>query len=132
MDDQSRDSIPPRLLRSDHAEPSVFLPESLLREARRQRSLDPGDVPSVCLLDPDGDLVRHLRDSGKGRRSPNWACYHTDLWETEVAGESIGIVGQAVGAPFAVLVAEQLVASGCGLVVSVTSAGQIDPHMTLP
>jgi uridine phosphorylase len=45
----------------------------------------------------------------------------------EEGGVSIGIVGLAVGAPFAVLVAEQLFASGCRLLVSVTSAGQITP-----
>ena len=39
----------------------------------------------------------------------------------------VGIVGCAVGAPFAVLVAEQLFASGCRLLISVTSAGQITP-----
>jgi len=38
-----------------------------------------------------------------------------------------GIVGCAVGAPFAVLVAEELFASGCRLLVSMTSAGQIVP-----
>src|SRR5262249_19608235 len=37
------------------------------------------------------------------------------------------IVGLAVGAPFAVLVAEQLFVSGCRLLISVTSAGQITP-----
>jgi uridine phosphorylase len=42
-------------------------------------------------------------------------------------GIEFGIVGCAVGAPFAVLVAEQLFASGCRLIVSVTSAGQITP-----
>ncbi len=36
-----------------------------------------------------------------------------------------GIVGRVVGAPFAVLVAEELFASGCELLVSITSAGQI-------
>jgi uridine phosphorylase len=40
---------------------------------------------------------------------------------------SIGIVGCAVGAPFAVLVAEQLFVSGCRFLVSITSAGQIAP-----
>ena len=35
------------------------------------------------------------------------------------------MVGCAVGAPFAVLIAEQLFASGCALLVSVTSAGRI-------
>ena len=31
--------------REDHDEPSVFLPESLLRESRRQRRLSEGSVP---------------------------------------------------------------------------------------
>ena len=35
-----------------------------------------------------------------------------------------GIIGYAVGAPFAVLVAEELFASGCELLISITSAGQ--------
>ncbi|HEY2782711.1 MAG TPA: nucleoside phosphorylase, partial [Steroidobacteraceae bacterium] len=37
----------------------------------------------------------------------------------------VGIVGCAVGAPFAVLIAEELLESGCCLLLSVTSAGQI-------
>jgi hypothetical protein len=120
------------LIRTDYAEPSVFLPESLLREARRQWELDEGDVPETCLLDPDGDVVRWLERTEGGRRSETWACYHTDLWETRVADIPVGVIGNAVGAPFAVLVAEELFASGCGLLVSVTSAGQLDPAMTLP
>jgi len=111
--------------RRDHAEASVFAPANLLREARRQRALPPGDVPPVCLLDPDGDLVRHLRETGRVRRSAAWACYHTELWETDGGGARIGVVGCAVGAPFAVLVAEQLFASGCKLLVSVASAGRV-------
>jgi len=42
-----------------------------------------------------------------------------------LAGRGVGIVGCAVGAPFAVLVAEELFACGCELLISVTSAGQI-------
>jgi hypothetical protein len=124
--------IPVSLARTDYAEPSVFRPESLLREARRQRRRNEQPVPDVCLLDPDGDVVRWLQQTGRGRRSESWACYHTDLWETEVNDTPVGVVGNAVGAPFAVLVAEELFASGCGLVVSITSAGQLDPAMTLP
>ena len=124
--------VPPCLVRTDHAEPSVFQPERLLQEARRQRRRVEGSVPEVCLLDPDGDVVRVLHQTGRGRRSESWACYHTDLWETGVDGTPLGIVGNAVGAPFAVLVAEELFASGCDLVVSVTSAGQLDAAMTLP
>ncbi len=110
----------------DPSAPSVFQPESLLREARRQRGLPSRDVPAVCALDPDGDLVRHLRRAGQARPSPGWACYHTELFEFDLPnGSPVGIVDLAVGAPFAVLVAEQLFASGCRYLVSITSAGQI-------
>ena len=72
-------------------------------------------------------MVRGLRAAGRARRAPGWACYHTDMYVTEHAGMPIGIIGCAVGAPFAVLVAEQLFASGCEFLVSITSAGQIAP-----
>jgi uridine phosphorylase len=112
----------------DHKAPSVFRPEALLREARRQRQLPLVAVPEICVLDPDGDVVRHLKRTGAGRVHEGWACYHTELlaFDLDGVGEA-GIVGCAVGAPFAVLVAEQRFASGCRLLVSVTSAGQINP-----
>lgn len=108
-------------------EPSVFQVDGLLREARRQRGLGDRPVPEVCLLDPDGDVVRHLVHEGLAVRHEDWACYHSELWLTECADREIGIVPCAVGAPYAVLVATELHASGCDLVVSVTSAGRILP-----
>lgn len=51
----------PLLARIDHAEPSVFLPDVMLREARRQKNLLEGTVPEFCILDPDGDIVDHVR-----------------------------------------------------------------------
>src|ERR1700759_3909894 len=116
---------PPILAGKDFAAPSVFEPENLLREARRQKNLLGSAIPEICLLDPDGDIVRALAKSARSRRSASWACYHTDLHEFEHAGEHFGIIGCAVGAPFAVLLAEQLFASGCRLLISMTSAGQI-------
>ena len=119
---------PPSILAAKtYAAPSVFQPENLLREARRQRGLPDAAVPAVCVLDPDGDIVRALRAAGRSRRAAGWACYHTEMDVTEHAGITIGIVGLAVGAPFAVLVAEQLFVSGCRLLLSITSAGQIVP-----
>ena len=127
------DRPPPTLLSpKQHGAPSVFRPENLLREARRQRRLADQAVPAVCALDPDGDMVRHLRATGRARPVPGWACYHTQMDVTDHAGMTIGIVGLAVGAPFAVLVAEQLFASGCQLLISVTSAGQITPLGPMP
>ena len=111
----------------DTGAPSVFQPENLLREARRQRGLEHADVPTLCLLDPDGDIVRHLKRTGRAQPIEHWACYHTQMWRFEQEGLEFGIVGCAVGAPFAVLLAEQMFASGCRFLISVTSSGQITP-----
>jgi len=107
------------------ASPSVFQPAALLREARRQKGLPAVDVPAICILDPDGDIVRRLRQEGRAQPFQGWPCYHTQLDTFELAGRPVGIVGCAVGAPFAVLIAEELFASGCRLLLSLTSAGQI-------
>lgn len=124
--------------RQDYAEPSEFRPEALLREARRQLRRTAIDVPAVCLLDTDGDVVRLLRQDGRAEPHHGWACYHTALAVFALPdGTPVGVVGNAVGAPFAVLVAEQLFASGCRLLVSITSAGRIatdlpsEPHVVL-
>lgn len=125
MSQDERDRNAPILADKHVGSVSVFTPQNLLREARRQKGLDDAPVPRVCLLDPDGDIVRHLRSTGAGRPEPGWACYHTEMMRTKRPGGDIGIVGCAVGAPFAVLVAEQMFASGCDLLVSITSAGQL-------
>ena len=119
-------SAVPLLSRADFDAPSVFRPENMLREARRQKRLPAGPLPSVCVLDPEGDIVRYVRTELGATRSDSWACYHTEMWEWDGDGRRFGVVGCAVGASFAVLVAEQLFACGCGLLISVASAGQID------
>lgn len=129
----------PLLAAKAFGDPSVFQPAALLREARRQRHLSDIPVPSTCLLDPDGDIVAYLMRTGQAQPHPGWACYHTALVTFELPGlaHPIGVIGRAVGAPFAVLLAEQLFASGCRLLLSVTSSGRIAedlpaaPHFVL-
>jgi uridine phosphorylase len=116
---------PPLLEEKSYGDQSVFTAANLLREARRQRSLAEFAAPAACILDPDGDLARHLRETGCARVDPAWACYHTTLLRFTLAGREVGIVPFTVGAPFAVLVAEELAASGCQLVINLTSAGRI-------
>jgi uridine phosphorylase len=118
-------ATPPILDNKNNSSPSIFLPSALLREARRQKNLATVPVPPVCLLDPDGDLVRMLREAGRTKPFGGWPCYHTELDTFALAGQEVGIVGRVVGASFAVLVAEELFASGCRLLVSLTSAGQV-------
>lgn len=105
----------------------VFHPENLLRETRRQKGLALGTMPQVCILDPDGDIVAHLLRRGEAERDATWACYHTTLYRFRRGGLGFGIIGCAVGGPFAVLLAEQLFVSGCELLINITSAGQIVP-----
>ena len=120
-------SAPPILDQKDPKAASVFAPAALLREARRQKGLAFASVPPVCILDPDGDILRRLKNAGLANPFAAWPCYHTELYTFPLAGETVGILGCVVGAPFAVLIAEELFASGCRFVVSLTSAGQIVP-----
>jgi uridine phosphorylase len=115
----------PILTRKDYLSPSFFTPENLLREARRQKSIPEGTIPKVCILDPDGDIVQNLASSGLAERNRHWACYHTSMYDFTYEGIEFGIVGNAVGASFAVPVAEEMFACGCELLISMTSAGQI-------
>jgi uridine phosphorylase len=105
--------------------PSVFQPENLLREARRQKSITELNIPSICILDPDGDIKDYVIQKHKAQLNSAWACYHTKLFEFDYGNIKFGIIGKAVGASFAVLLAEQLFASGCKLLLSMTSAGQL-------
>ena len=115
----------PLLERDDYLDASVFRPEVTLREARRQMNLRSGPVPPVCILDPDGDLVEYARTELGATASKDWGCFHTRMWEWQVGKTRVGIIGHAVGASFAVLCAEQAFASGCEILISVTSAGQL-------
>jgi uridine phosphorylase len=124
--------MPPIVERKNPSASSVFQPAALLREARRQKNLAAVPVPPVCILDPDGDIVRRLRGDGRSTPFAAWPCYHTQLDTFTLAGQTVGIVGCAVGAPFAVLVAEELFASGCQLLISLTSSGQITPSCPTP
>ena len=120
-------SIPPILTHKQYTEASVFQVSHLLAGARAQKELPDAEVPTVCIFDPDGDLVDYLRATGQATRQATWACYHTYLDVFTWEGQEYGIIGRAVGAPFATLVAEELFASGCQLLISITSAGQIVP-----
>jgi purine-nucleoside phosphorylase len=124
-------STPPILQNKHYNDASLFEPSALIREARRQKGLIQCSVPTFCVLDPDGDLSRHLRESSVPIND-SWACYHTEMRNLRIGDDSVGVVGCAVGASFAVLVAEQLFASGCEFLMSVTSAGQLAQHKPPP
>ncbi|HEB32716.1 MAG TPA: uridine phosphorylase [Spirochaetes bacterium] len=124
--------LPPLLLHKKYSHASLFVPENLLREAKRQKNISDGQIPSICILDPDGDIVRNLLAADRVALNPFWACYHTQLYNFEKDGIDFGIIGCAVGASFAVLVAEELFVSGCRLLISVTSSGQVKPARKPP
>jgi len=109
----------------NYEELSVFTPENLLRDARRQKLIGECSIPAVCILDPDGDIVEYLQQNAQLELSKCWACYHTKLYIFNYKGIEFGIIGCAVGASFAVLIAEELFATDCKLLISVTSAGRI-------
>jgi uridine phosphorylase len=120
-----RDLDTPILRNKQYEEPSLFLPENLLREAMRQKNIQSASVPKVVVLDPDGDLLRHLIATKRAVFNQRWPCYHTQLYDFTHKEMSFGIIACAVGASFAVLLAEELFASGCELLISISSAGQL-------
>ncbi|OYV34101.1 MAG: uridine phosphorylase, partial [Rhodospirillales bacterium 20-64-7] len=121
----------PLLEAKRYSEASVFTAENMIREARRQKNISETAIPEICVLDPDGDLLRYAQSHGASLCT-GWACYHTQMYLLTYGGLRFGIIGNAVGAAFAVLLAEQAFASGCELVISLTSAGQITPVADSP
>jgi uridine phosphorylase len=109
----------------DTTEVAVFDPGNLLEGARRQKGLPERRVPPGCLLDMDGELVERLVASGRAMLDPAWPCFHTKLYRWRSGETEVGVVGGTVGAPFAVLVAEELFAYGCEALVAISSAGLV-------
>lgn len=125
-----RCSLP--ILDHDCSEQSVFLPQKLIESSRRQKGLPLCRVPAGCVLDFDGELVEHLAASGLAKPDPAWACFHTRLYRWMAGPNEFGIIGGTVGSPFAVLVAEELFASGCRALVSIGSAGLLATDLQPP
>ena len=124
MNDKDKELTSPDILKNkNYTEPSVFQPENLLRESRRQNGIPLGNVPNVCILDPDGNLVDYLKSKNGAIINKYWACYHSNLYTFKINEITAGIIPRAVGASYAVLIAEQLFVSGCELLISITSAG---------
>jgi hypothetical protein len=50
-------------------------PQGNTAQGDKQKGLPIADVPAICILDPDGDMVRRLRESGEAQPFKPWACY---------------------------------------------------------
>jgi len=112
--------------------PSAFTPENLLEAVRTERDLPRDPVPEVCVLEFDGDLTDWLVGAGLATRWHPWACFHTSMETVEVDTERAGVIARTIGGPYAVLVAEQLAASGVRVILGLTSAGQVSPGLKIP
>ena len=99
---------------------------------RHARSIPNGDVPPICILEFDGDITDWLNDQGLARKFPSWSCFHTTMFAIEVEDLVCGIIPRTIGGPYAVLIAEQLAASGAKLIVGLTSAGRVARDLPLP
>lgn len=112
--------------------PSAFTPKALLEAVRAERNLPRDPVPEVCVLEFDGDLTDWLVATGQAKTWRPWACFHTLMETVEVEGDPIGVIARTIGGPYAVLVAEQLAASGARIILGLTSAGQVSPGLKIP
>src|SRR5580700_5387407 len=113
-------------------QPSAFTARKLMEDVRRTRQIAPGTVPPVCFLEFNGDLTDWLVREGIAKPYDTWACFHTTMFALELEGTQCGLIARTIGAPFAVLIAEQLHAAGAKLIVGLTSAGRVSPNLPLP
>jgi uridine phosphorylase len=111
---------------------SAFTPEALITAVRNERGLPAKPVPPVCVLDFDGDLTDWLVATGAVQPCAAWACFHTTMHVLSIDGISCAIIPRTIGGPYAVLVAEQLAASGARIVFGLTSAGRVSPSLPVP
>jgi uridine phosphorylase len=118
----------------DHplADPTAFTPAALMEDVRRSRRLTNDSVPSVCILDFDGDLTDWLVRERMAMPFLSWACFHTSMFALELEDITCGIIARTIGGPYSVLMAEQLQAAGARLIVGLTSAGRVLPDLPLP
>lgn len=127
----SKSPLPP-IIDHNTEEPTVFLPANLIESSRQQKGLPPCRVPAGCLLDFDGELLERLVGSGRVKPDPSWPCFHTRLYRWSSGRSEFGVIGGTIGAPFAVLVAEELFVCGCRALVSIGSAGLISQSLQPP
>jgi uridine phosphorylase len=120
------------LLDHPHKQASAFTPEALTAAVRDERGLQANPVPPVCVLEFDGDLTDWLVSTGIAQPCSDWACFHTTMYVLEVDGFSCGIVPRTIGGPYAVLIAEQLAATGARIVFGLTSAGRVSSSLPVP
>ncbi len=99
---------------------------------RRARRIPDQPVPPVCILEFDGDLTDSLVAQGVAKPFPAWACFHTSMFALALDGVACGMIARTIGGPYAVLIAEQLLAAGAKLIIGVTSAGRVSPDLPLP
>lgn len=113
-------------------EASALLPKNLLKRSAAMLSREHGHLPRCCVLDMDGELVPVARERFAAAPCSVWPCFHTVLYRMEGSGIDMGLIGGTVGAPFAVLIAEQLIALGCQHILAYSSSGAVSDQLTLP
>jgi len=113
-------------------QPSAFTAGNLIDSVRQARQIPEGAIPSLCLLDFDGDLTDWLVREGLAKPFPSWPCFHTTMFALDVEGVTCGVIARTIGGPYSVLIAEQPAAAGVELIVGLTSAGRVSPKLPLP
>ena len=113
-------------------ERALFRPENLLQRAAAMMGKEQGTIPACCVLDFDGELATVAKEHFRAVPCPTWPCFHTALLCLSRDQFPMGLIAGTVGAPFAVLVAEQLISLGCKHIVGYSSSGAVADWLRLP
>ena len=120
------------LLKHSLKDESAFRPEALIAAVRAERGIADMAIPEICVLDFDGDLTDWLARTGRSKPAAGWACFHSLMQMVELDGVAVGVVDRTIGGPYAVLIAEQMLAAGVKVIVGMTSAGRVASSIPIP
>jgi len=120
------------LLKHSLKDESAFRPEALIASVRAERGIADMAIPEICVLDFDGDLTDWLVRTGRSKPAAGWACFHSSMQMVELRGVAVGVVDRTIGGPYAVLIAEQMLAAGVKVIVGMTSAGRVASSIPIP
>ena len=127
----SEAKTPPILRHKNHEASSAFTPENLLRQASQAKTASEHRRPkSAFSIQMAISCATYVPPNAPASTRAGPAT--TPSVRLPQRRARLRHCGCAVGAAFAVLIAEELFASGCRLLISITSAGQIAPLQAPP
>lgn len=110
----------------------ALTPSDYLAWAAQEKGLSVPKVPAACLFAFDPELLQAFEEQFEVKHRTDWPATHSKLYEVRTPATDLSIVVGAVGAPFAAMTMEELIACGATRFVSAGACGVLSPNIASP